>query len=318
MRVTIFSPAKINLYLAVTGRRADGFHDLVSVVAPLDFGDGLEAESREPGAGSPAFAKASAGGQFSLECDMPGMPVDDSNLVLKAAHAFVAATGWKQGVAFKLTKRIPLGAGLGGGSSNAVAALRALNKLSGGLLSESKLGEVALTLGSDCALFLHHRPVVMRGRGERIEALPESAGKRVRGQRVLLFKPGFGIGTPWAYQRMVVRGTYYLPTAEAEARLAEWTGGSAPAGELLFNNLERVAFEKFLALPALLGKLQAELGVAARMSGSGSACFALLEDRSKGMTQAGPAPSADNLTRMKHMIAQCWGPSAFVQEARLA
>ena len=307
--VTVFSPAKINLFLAITGRRADGFHDLVSVVAQLDFGDELAAASREQG---PSFAKATegrAGSRFTLECDMPGVPVDDSNLVLKAAHAFAAATGWKGGAHFKVTKRIPPGAGLGGGSSNAVAALRALNQLAGGLLRGDELAGIAAMLGADCALFLSPAPVVMRGRGERIEPLEEGAARRLRGRRVLLFKPSFAISTAWAYGRMAARGTDYLPAVEAEARLAAWQRGGAAAEEMLFNNMEAVAFEKFVALPLLLEKLRAESGVVPRMSGSGSACFALLGDPSTG-----PGP-ADSVTRMKHVIAECWGPAAFVQEA---
>src|SRR5687767_2822456 len=106
--VTVFSPAKINLFLAVTGRRTDGFHDLVSVAAPLDFGDQLVAERREP--------RTEKSPQFTLECDQPEVPVDGNNLVLKAAEAFAAATGWQEVVHFRLTKRIPVGAGLGGGS----------------------------------------------------------------------------------------------------------------------------------------------------------------------------------------------------------
>src|SRR5438552_482615 len=133
MDVSLFSPAKINLFLAVTGRRADGFHDLVSVVAPLDFGDELVAEL------GGSRREAGGGKQFTLECDHPEVPVDGANLVLKAAEAFVAATGWSGSVHFRLTKRIPPGAGLGGGSSNAVAALRALNRLAGGLLDEVRL-----------------------------------------------------------------------------------------------------------------------------------------------------------------------------------
>ena len=296
---TIFSPAKINLYLAVTGRRADGYHDLVSVAAPLSFGDELEAGSRESGAGS----------QFTLECDDPAVPVDGSNLVLKAAAAFLAATGWAGEVHFKLTKRIPMGAGLGGGSSNAVAALRLMNGLSGGLLTEARLAGVAASLGSDCALFLHRGPVVMRGRGERVEALPAAGAARLRGRRVLLFKPSFALSTPWAYGRMAaVAPKHYVPPAEAESRLAAWLGSEAPAGQLLFNNLEAVAFEKFIALPVLLEKLRREFGAAVRLSGSGSACFALLD-----------AAAPDGIvTRMKQMICECWGPPAFLQEADVA
>lgn len=298
MGVSLFSPAKLNLFLAVTGRRADGFHDLVSVAAPLDFGDQLVAEVRE--------WRTEDGGQFGLSCDDPEVPVDGSNLVLKAAEAFVAATGWQGGVDFTLNKRIPMGAGLGGGSSNAVAALRALNQLSGGALAEDKLAAVAASLGSDCALFLQNAPVVMRGRGERIEALPVSAAARLRGRRVLLFKPSFGISTPWAYGRMVAEApAHYWPAAEAEARLAAWLGGEAPAEELLANNMEGVAFAKFIALPVLLAGLKRRFGVTARMSGSGSACFAVLRD--------------DHATApLGAAIHAAWGPRCFVQEARLA
>lgn len=301
--VTEFSPAKLNLFLAVTGQRADAYHDLVSVVAPLDYGDDLEARSEEREARS----------RFSLECDTPGVPTDGTNLILKAANAFAAATGWQGGVSFKLTKRIPVGAGLGGGSSNAVAALRALNRLSGGALGEAKLAELAGALGSDCPLFLRNAPVIMRGRGERIEPLPATAAARVRGRRVLLFKPGFGISTAWAYGRMASSSAKagadqeetYWPVAQAEARLAAWLGGNAPVEELLANNMEGVAFEKFIALPVLLAKLRRESGIAARMSGSGSACFAVLPD------DFAAAPLIAS-------IRAAWGPPVFVQEARLA
>ncbi len=295
--VSVFSPAKINLFLAVTGRRADGFHDLVSVAAPLDFGDELRAEDKGQ--------KAEDRDQFTLECDDPAVPVDGSNLVLKAAAAFVAATGWKGAVHLKLTKRIPMGAGLGGGSSNAVAALRALNRLSGDKLGAADLDRLAAGLGSDCVLFLRDAPVVMRGRGERVELLPAAAASRLRGRSVLLFKPGFGISTPWAYGRMIARDTNYLPAAAAEEKLAAWLGGTAPAEELLFNNMEPAAFGKYVALPVLLEGLRREFGVAAAMSGSGSTCYALPRD--------GQVTSA-----LIARIREWWGAEIFVREARLA
>lgn len=292
MRVSVFSPAKLNLFLAVTGRRADGFHDLVSVAAPLRFGDDLTAEIAE-------------GGVTALTCDVEGVPLDETNLVLKAARAFAARTGWRTPVRFALTKRIPMGAGLGGGSSNGVVALRALNELAGGVANEALLAEIAAGLGSDCALFLHGMPVVMRGRGERVEELPPAARARLSGRRVLVFKPSFGIATPWAYGRMVQRGGDYLPAAQAEARLGAWLAGGAPAEELLFNNMEAAAFEKFIALPVLLARLQREFGLAARMSGSGSACFALLGEDS-------PADAVIAAVR------DAWGPTALVVETQLA
>jgi 4-diphosphocytidyl-2-C-methyl-D-erythritol kinase len=307
MGITLFSPAKINLFLAITDRRADGFHNLVSVAAPLAFGDELEARRTEMGDRRSEMrgAGSSEGGQFSLVCDDPAVPGDDRNLVLKAARAFAAATGFTGCVEFKLTKRIPMGAGLGGGSSNAVAALRALQELAGHPLSAGQLAEVAATLGSDCALFLHDAPVVMRGRGERVAALPADAAARLRGQRVLVFKPGFGISTPWAYQRMVARGADYWPAAQAEAQLAAWIAGDGPATELFFNNMEPAAFEKYIALPVMLEKLRRELGVTARMSGSGSACFAWLPE------DVAPEP-------VLAVIREGWGPAVFAEVTRLA
>lgn len=289
---SIFAPAKLNLLLAVTGRRADGFHDLVSVAAPVTWGDTLRVEAAD---------------DFSLACSDPTLEVGESNLVLKAARAFCAATGWRGGAKFFLEKNIPMGAGLGGGSSDAVAALRGLNRLAGELLTPEALARIAAQLGSDCALFLHGGPVVMRGRGERVEALPEHAAGRLRGLRVLIFKPGFSIATPWAYARLAADAPgSYLPSAEAEARLAAWLGDEAViAEEILFNNMERAAFAKFPALPVLLERLRGDFGLAPRMSGSGSACFAFLRDT---------AP-VDEITKV---ICAAWGATALVKETRLA
>ena len=127
------APAKINLFLAVTGRRPDGFHDLLSVAVPLVWGDGVGVE---PG-----------GASFSVDCDRPGVPTDESNLVIRAAQAFRAATGWAGGAHFSITKRVPSGAGLGGASSDAVAALEALNGAAGGPLDAAGMARVAASVG---------------------------------------------------------------------------------------------------------------------------------------------------------------------------
>jgi 4-diphosphocytidyl-2-C-methyl-D-erythritol kinase len=206
-----------------------------------------------------------------------------------------------------LEKRIPMGAGLGGGSSNAVAALRGLNSLAGEPLGGAELAAVAARLGSDCALFLPGGPVVMRGRGERVEPLAAETAERLRGQRMLIFKPDFSISTPWAYAQLAADGgKNYLPAAEAEARLAAWLGeAKAPLESLLFNSFERPAFGKFPALPVLLDALNKEFGLSARMSGSGSACFALL-----------PADAA--VEAVKSRIREAWGATAGVVETRIS
>jgi 4-diphosphocytidyl-2-C-methyl-D-erythritol kinase len=290
----LFAPAKINLFLAVTGRRPDGFHELVSLVAPLAFGDELLAGSRPEG------------GDFRLTCDSVGeVPLDQSNLILKAAAAFRAASGLGLAADFHLIKRIPVGAGLGGGSSDAAAALLALNALAGEALSPERLGEVAAGVGSDCPLFLHRQACLMRGRGEQIEPLPASAAQRLRGQRLLVFKPSFGISTPWAYRRLAeLAPASYLPEADAEDRLAKWISKpDAPLGELLLNGLEQAAFSKFVALPTLLEKLCRDFGVACAMSGSGSACFALLRE-------------SDSVVALTRCIRDAFGEDAFVIETQ--
>ena len=229
--------------------------------------------------GDTLWAEASPDGKFSLECDDPAVPCDETNLVLLAAKLFKERAGLPLGARFVLEKRIPMGAGLGGGSSNAVAALLALNRLVGSSLSRETLIDLAVKLGSDCALFLHAAPVVMRGRGECVEPLAAQARARLSGRRVLIFKPSFGIATAWAYRRMVAGApTSYLPLPEAESRLADWLMGDASLEKMLFNNMEKPAFAKYVALPTLLERLRSEFGLAVAMSGSGSACYALLRD----------------------------------------
>lgn len=296
--IEIFAPAKLNLFLAITGRRLDGFHELVSLATTLAFGDTLWAES---------MVGLEVAGSFTLACDDPAVPLGENNLVLKAAHAFAEATGWNGGAKFFLQKRVPMGAGLGGGSSNAVAALRALEAISGVALGGEKLTGIAAGLGSDCPLFLNDGPMLIRGRGERIASLATTASARLRGRRVLVFKPAFGIATAWAYARMASAAPgSYLALAEAEAKIAGWCAdGALPVEALLFNNMERVAFEKFVALPALVGLLRKKFGLASQMSGSGSACFALLAE---------DAPVA----AITEVVREAWGPTCFVTETRIA
>jgi 4-diphosphocytidyl-2-C-methyl-D-erythritol kinase len=288
----LFAPAKLNLFLAVTGLRPDGFHDLISVAAPLDFGDDLEIQTRD----EPVY---------SLSCDNPEVPLDERNLVLKAAKLFSETTGCKTGAHFNLKKRVPLGAGLGGGSSDGTTALMGLNQLAGRPLERTALGKLAAELGSDCGLFLEDGPSLMRGRGERIEALSTSAASRIQGRKVLVFKPAFRIDTAWAYRELAAAPENYIPAWEADSRLEAWLNrDSAKVDELIHNNLERVAFKKFPALPILLNKLHQQFGLTCGMSGSGSACFAVLDGRS-------------DLDTISRTIREAWGDSAFVVEAQL-
>jgi 4-diphosphocytidyl-2-C-methyl-D-erythritol kinase len=285
--LTVFAPAKINFFLAITGRRADGFHDLVSVVTPLRWGDEIEIET------CPADL-------YSLSCDTPSVPLDETNLILRAARLFAAAVKPPHGAHFHLRKKIPMGAGLGGGSSNGTAALIGLNKLAGEPLDHEQLSNLAAQLGSDCTLFLHARACVMRGRGENIQPLNGNALGRLARRRLLLFKPDFGINTAWAYRQLAAGAPgSYLPVAEAEARLENWRSSDQPAEKLVFNNMEPPAFAKFLALPTLLEMLRARFGLTVGMSGSGSACFALMSE-------------GKNLREIEGFIRDAWGLQTFI------
>jgi 4-diphosphocytidyl-2-C-methyl-D-erythritol kinase len=295
--VTVASPAKINLSLAITGKRADGFHDLISLVAPVVFGDELHATLVPAGDDEQVT---------TLACDTPGVPLDNTNLVLRAAAMFAAATGWHRAVRFTLVKRIPIGAGLGGGSSNAVAALRALELLSGHVLAADERLALSAELGSDCPLFLHDGPLVMRGRGERITPLPGVAADRLRGWRLLVFKPSFGVATAWAFQALAARPEWYADETKTEAALTRWIENEkATQAQLPGNTLERPVFAKWPALPVMLAWLHERHGIVGRMSGSGSACFAWLSGN-------------DDVAAIKATIREGWGRDAFVEDTTLA
>ena len=239
-----FSPCKINLMLAILGVRPDGFHELISIVAPTKFGDTLKAQISDKPADS-------------LACNMEGIPLDSTNLVIKAAELFREATGRSEHFDFDLQKRVPAGAGLGGGSSNGAAALLAVNELCGNPLPMKKLSEIAAQMGSDCPLFLTNTPVVMRGRGERVFALRGEAREYIERLKLVIFKPDFSINTGWAYSQMKANPQDYMSENAAESALSEWLENPSISGLPLINNMQIEAFKKFPALQIVLDEIRA-------------------------------------------------------------
>ncbi len=210
---------------------------------------------------------------------------------------------------FNLVKRIPHGAGLGGGSSNASTVLMGLNQLSGLNLSRDTLLGWAARLGSDCPFFLLRCAAVMRGRGEVLEPVTESVATRLKGQRVWLYKPDVGVSTPWAYGRLASDPAgCYLPRSEAEARLQAWASGQNSVSTLAFNSFEKVVFQKFIALPTLAKMVAAQTGYTVHMSGSGSTCFTLLPEEKE----------PERETRLRKIIREAWGEEAFFVETVLS
>ena len=291
--VQVTSLAKLNLLLAITGKREDGYHNLMSVVSQVSLADEISVT---------LTPKA-----FSLSCNVGEVPVDESNLILKAAVLFKQLTGYTGGAHFDLKKEIPMGAGLGGGSSNAVAAIRALEALTGIKIDVTQLQQKVATIGSDCPLFLSQKACMMQGRGERIQVLPDSVQARIKGKRVVIYKPDFGISTAWAYKRMTELTEAYLPADKAEALVKVWLDNPAvPLEDLLYNNMQKPAFLKFPSLVVVAESLHKNYGLKLLMSGSGSACFALLQDKD------GPSDA-----ELSNTIRGLLGDSTFVRIATL-
>lgn len=246
------APAKINLNLRVLGKNTvTGYHDLESWMVPLTLADELRVElTPSPG--------------LQLTCSDPALDSGSDNLAWRAADLFFRETSSPGGACLELHKRIPHGAGLGGGSSDAAAVLKALNELAGHPLDDHALTSLAARLGSDVPFFLRAEPALARGRGEILEPrpLPQPLD-------LLLIKPPFAVETAWAYHQWDTGIT--VP--------ARWTAPQLHGDLEIFNDLERPVFAKYLILAALKDwLLEHSLVAAAAMSGSGSCLFAILRD----------------------------------------
>lgn len=231
-------------------RRDDGFHEIDSLMVALP---GLHDRLRFEGADQDGFS-----------CNAEGVPADESNLVIKALSVFRRETRMTTPLAIHLEKNVPHGAGLGGGSSDAAATLRALDRIHGTGLSHEKLCKMAAEIGSDIPFFLGGSVARVGGRGERVAVAPDLP--RIP---VLLLKPSFGVSTPEAYRHWA--DSKELPGISYGSQRFDW-------GELV-NDLERPVFQKHLFLGEMKKWLLGRKGVAgALMSGSGSTMFAVLDD----------------------------------------
>ena len=246
----VIAPAKINLSLRVLGRRSDGFHEIETFMSPISLCDEIKIDRR------------SGKQEIAFRCDDPLLPKGEDNIVVRAANVFFEETKVSTGVSIALKKRIPHGAGLGGGSSDAASTLLALNELFETNLPREALAKMAGMIGSDVPFFIFQSAAVCKGRGELV-----SPTKLREQLSLLLLKPEFGVPTQWAYSRW--RDSREIPGVSYRAQ--QFTRQS------FVNDLERPVFEKFVFLAQLKMWLlkQPEVGVAL-MSGSGSTVLAVL------------------------------------------
>jgi 4-diphosphocytidyl-2-C-methyl-D-erythritol kinase len=258
------SHCKVNLLLNILGRRADGFHELETVMQPVNFCDELVFERGENG--------------VRLSCSDKSLPANPKNLVFRAAKNFLKAAKIRDGVKIHLEKKIPLAAGLGGGSGDAATTLLALNELFDQPLAPEKLCEIAAALGSDIPFFLQARPALATGRGEKIRPLENFPA--LHGKAFLLIHPGFGISTPWAYQNLARFPEALNGKAGRAKDLISYLQGNNWPGiaDAFYNSLEAPALEKFPILQLFQEFLRANGALSALMSGSGSTTFAIAEN----------------------------------------
>ena len=267
MTLTRPSPCKVNLLLNILGKRPDGFHELETVMQPVAWCDELE------------FVRGGKG--IHLTCDDPALPTDSTNLVHRAAAAFLQTARITEGVGILLRKRIPLAGGLGGGSGNAANTLLGLNELFDWPLTSAQLDEIASMLGSDVPFFLQDKPALATGRGEKVA--PLDAFPALQGRFILLIHPGFGIPTAWAYQALAK----YPDALEGRSgraqkliSLLQRTDLEAAAEEF-YNSLEAPALNKYPLLALFQEFLKSAGAAATLMSGSGSATFAIIDSQVK-------------------------------------
>jgi 4-diphosphocytidyl-2-C-methyl-D-erythritol kinase len=256
--VVVRAPAKVNLFLEVLAKRADGYHEIVTLIIAVSLYDTLE-------------FKEETSGQILLRCDQAELSTGPENLVCRAAEMLRQHTGCVRGARIRLAKRIPMAAGLAGGSTDAAAALAGLNRLWGLGLRTSELAELGGALGSDVPFFFSTPAAWCTGRGEKVT--PVNLGRTLH---LVLACPPVGLATADVYRGVAVPER---PESGAEVRQAVIDGNVEEIGRRLFNRLQPAAERLCPDVAALQARLTGLRvgpgGPWAAMSGSGSTLFAL-------------------------------------------
>lgn len=253
-KLQLKAPAKVNYRLDVLGKRADGYHELKMVMQRVDLCDDLEiALTDTPG--------------IRVICGSAGVPDGPGNIAWRAADALLKLSGRKEGIDISITKRIPVAAGLGGGSSDAASVLMGVNELLELGLSDQRLMEIGVKLGADVPFFIFKKPALAEGIGDQLTALDQ-----VPLLWVVLVNPGIHVSTAWVYQNLP------LTSKEAVAIIPRSYSSLDEVCALLSNDLEPVTCGRFPLVGELKELLIAEGAKASLMSGSGSTVFGLFAD----------------------------------------
>jgi len=249
-------PAKINLWLEVVAKREDGYHDISSLMLPVSVYDNIRLDVTPGGA------------HISITCDRPEVPSDDRNLAWRAADLYVKSRAIEAGIHINLEKHSPSGAGLGGGSSDAGGVLVALNSLFQNAVPHRELEKLALRLGADVPFFLHAKPALATGIGEKLEFAGDTPD-----YPLLLIKPPVSVPTAWVYQNLS------LTKGGAKIKLNSLSAHPWQIQELIQNDLESVTVPRYPVIADLKQWLLGQGAMAASMSGSGPTVFGIFKTR---------------------------------------
>ena len=265
LSIRVFAPAKINLVLRILDRRTDGYHNLWSLMQTVQVEDEI------------TLALTGAHSGVTLRCDEPSLKTDDSNLVSRAAVAVMAQSGRTGGLDITLAKRIPMGAGLGGGSSDAAATIIGLNQLFNLGWSAEQMAHIGQTLGSDVSFFFFAPSATVAGRGEQVAPI------RIKGTRwVVLVNPGFPVETKWAYQQLTANRAGVVPLSQSHAMLEQASElGWEQVLEAAENDFEGPVFKAYPLLQEIKHRLLALEADVALLSGSGATVFGVFRNEAK-------------------------------------
>ncbi len=265
LSIRVFAPAKINLVLRILDRRTDGYHNLWSLMQTVQVEDEI------------TLALTGAHSGVTLRCDEPSLKTDDSNLVSRAAVAVMAQSGRTGGLNITLAKRIPMGAGLGGGSSDAAATIIGLNQLFNLEWSAEQMAHIGQTLGSDVSFFFFAPSATVAGRGEQVAPI------RIKGTRwVVLVNPGFSVETKWAYQQLTANRAGVVPLSQSHAMLEQASElGWEQVLEAAENDFEGPVFKAYPLLQEIKHRLLALEADVALLSGSGATVFGVFRNEAK-------------------------------------
>ena len=265
----IRAPAKINLSLRVIGRRRDGYHLLDTIIVPVSLYDELEFHKVKA-----VQVDKKSPSSIELLCEHPGVPGDETNLVYRAAQLVMTFACETRPVRIRLKKNIPVGAGLGGGSSDAAATLIGMNRLLGLRLSAARLEQLALTLGADVPFFIRAKPARARGIGEKLKLI-----SKLPPFWVVIVYPGFPVSTAWAYGQLAKKLT--KPIVNTSIPPSPKTFDELT--RRLQNDLEDVTLRGYPKIAELKRKLLRGGAPGVLMSGSGSSVFGVFASRNAAL-----------------------------------